>query len=84
MNTSVEEGKCYYVISHAYHHFLVRIAKLHGPQRAWCDRVVKVHSCRRGWTEFFVDGCKDDTTIMKFPAGEVTWIDIFEWRHEIP
>ncbi len=81
----MEIGKSYYIILHAYHHFLVTVEEVNGPRFARFSRIVKVHSCRRGWTEFFRDGCMADTTMMEFPPGELSgWIGIFDWKHEIP
>lgn len=81
----MEVDKNYYIILHAYHHFLVTVQEIHGPRFARFSRIVKVHSCRRGWTEFFRDGCMNDTTMMEFPPGELSgWIGIFDWKHPIP
>lgn len=79
-----ESEKSYYVILHVYHHFLVR-GELLSPNRIRCSRVVRVHSCGRGWTEFFRDGCKSDTTMMEFPPGNLNdFMAILDWKHEIP
>lgn len=79
------EKKCYYVILHAYHHFLVEIEDELGPTRLRCSRIVKVNSCRRGWTEFFRDGCRDDTVMMEFPPGDLNnYLAKFDWNHPIP
>lgn len=82
---AVEEGKCYYVMVHAYHHFLIEVGKVLGPKSVEATKVVKIHSCDRGWDEFFAEGCKNDTNLMHFPPGEVSgWFGIFEWNHPIP
>lgn len=84
----VEAGNCYYVISHAYHHFLVEIVEMLGSKRARCRRIRKVHASQLNWTQFFADGCtRENTTLFDFPDGEVSWEAtgcIFEWRHSIP
>lgn len=80
----VKAGGRYYLMIHAYHHVLCEVVELLGPQRARVKRVRWVYSCRRGWTEFFRDGCQKDTTVHAFPDGEVSWFAAFEWRHEIP
>ena len=84
MDGKVEAGKRFYLIIHAYHHLLCEIVEMLGPQRARITNVRWVYSCRRGWSEFFKDGCNDDTVLRKFPDGEVSWIAAFEWEHEIP
>lgn len=78
------EGKAFYVFSHAYHHFLVEIVEMLGPQRARCRNIRRIQSCQRGWTDFFRDGCESDTTYTIFPDGELTWFNSFEWNHPIP
>ena len=79
----VEAGGRYYAITHAYYHLLFEIVEMLGPQRARVRNVRFVHSCRRDWTEFFRDGPKNDTVMKVWPDGEVSWFDIFEWKHEI-
>lgn len=84
-NGKVEAGKNYYIMVHAYHHILCEIVQMLGPQRAEVKNVRWVYSCRRGWSEFFSEGCKKDTVLHKFPDGEVSWtIGAFIWEHEIP
>lgn len=80
----VEAGGKYYAITHAYYHLLFEIVEMLGPQRARVKDVRFVYSCQRNWTQFFGDGCKNDTVFHVWPDGEVSWIDIFDWRHEIP
>lgn len=81
----VEVGKKYYIMIHAYHHILCEIVQMLGPQRAEVKNVRWVASCRRGWEDFFKDGCEKDTVLYKFPDGEVSWtIGAFIWEHEIP
>jgi hypothetical protein len=79
-----DDEKSYYVILHVYHHFLV-VGELLSPSRIRCSRVVRVNSCKRGWTDFFRNGCKDDTTMMEFPPGNLNdFMGIFNWDHPIP
>lgn len=80
----MEPGNCYYVIYHAYHHFIIRVEEMNGPRRpkfSYCD---KIHSCQRGWTEFFRDGAKKDTTFMEFPPGEFEVGNYWIWKHPLP
>ena len=77
-------GKTYYLITHAYHHFLAEVVEVTGKREADCTRVVRVHSCRRDWTLFFRDGCGGDTVFYHFPDGSLTWLAAFEWPHPIP
>ena len=81
----MEVGKAYYFMSHAYHHFIGVVVEIGGPSRARITNVIRVQSCRRGWTEFFAEGLKDDTIYTHFPDGWVTGaFGIFEWNHDIP
>lgn len=80
----VEAGGRYYAITHAYYHLLFEVVEMLGPQRARVKDVRFVYSCGRDWTQFFKGGCKKDTVLHVWPDGEVSWIDIFDWGHEIP
>lgn len=82
----VKAGAKCYAITHAYYHLLFEIVEMMGPQRARVKNVRFVYSSKRSWTEFFANGCgpAGTTVYHTFPDGEVSWIDIFEWRHEIP
>lgn len=79
-------GERYYFITHAYHHFVGEIAEVLGRNYFVLCRVRKVHSCRRGWEEFFRDGFGDDTQYAVCPDGaEVEGSCVkFPWRHDIP
>ena len=80
-----QAGDKLYVIVHAYHHFLVEVVEMLGPRRARVTNVVKIHTCQRGWTDFFLDGCMSDTNLMHFPdSDDMSWICEFKWDHEIP
>ncbi len=79
-----KNGDKIYAIIHAYHHVICEVVEMLGPQRAEVKNVRWIYRCARGWTEFFRDGAKDDTTFHVFPNGEISWIGEFEWNHEIP
>jgi hypothetical protein len=84
MQGQPETGKQMYFMTHAYHHVIAEIVEMLGPQRARVKNVRWIYSCKRGWTEFFRDGAKEDTTFHKFPPGEITWFGCFDWTHSIP
>lgn len=76
-------SKCY-AITHAYYHFLFEVVEMLGPQRASVRNVRLVVSSQLNWTAFFKDGyTKGNTVTHPWPDGEVSWIDVFEWGHEI-
>lgn len=78
-------GDRFYFMTHAYHHFLAEVVEVMGPTRVRVTSVIRVQSCRRGWTEFFRDGCKQDTFYTEFPDGEINgWFAKWDWRHPIP
>lgn len=82
----IEVGKRYYFVVHAYHHFLGEVAEITGKKECVLRNVVRVQSCQRGWTEFFRDGCCDDTNYTAWPDGtEVdNWMVAVPWPHAIP
>ena len=82
----VETGKRYYFFVHAYHHFLGEVVEVIGRKEVVLRNVVRVHSCKRGWRDFFRDGCKDDTIYAAFPDGTSVsgWMVAVPWLHEIP
>lgn len=81
---AVEEGKRYYFMIHAYHHVIAEVVAITGKREADVKNVIRIQSCRRGWTEFFRDGLGNDTTYTHFSDGSITWFDAFEWNHSIP
>lgn len=81
---SVEVGKKFYFFSHAYHHFIAEVVEITGKREAKVKNVIRIQSCQRGWTEFFRDGLRSDTTYTHFPNGTITWFSVFEWNHSIP
>lgn len=81
----VKVGKRYYIMVHAYHHFIVDVVEVYGPMRAKFGRRERVQSCRRGWTEFFRDGAKNDTDFHIFPeGGTATFFSADPWDHDFP
>lgn len=83
---SVKIGEKYYFIQHAYHHFLGEVVEVLGKNSVTVKNVIRVYSCSRGWTEFFRDGCRKDTTYTVWPDGHA--IHNFQsstpWCHLIP
>ncbi len=81
----MREGELWYVVVHAYYHFLIEVAEAN-PSSVKCKRCVQVHSCGRGWTSFFADGCKSDTRMDHWPEGTILEAPFIKspWPHEIP
>jgi len=80
----VEAGKKFYAITHAYYHLIFEVVEMLGPQRARVKDVRFVYSSQLDWTQFFKKGyTKTNSVIHTWPDGEVSWIDIFDWEHEI-
>jgi hypothetical protein len=80
----MKAGDRCYLMTHAYHHVVCEIVEMLGQKYAKVKNVRWIYRCQRGWTDFFRDGAKDDTTFHVFPPGEVSWFDAFEWKHAIP
>ena len=86
----IELGKAYYFQVHAYHHFIGVVTAIEGSRACVIGTVgamdvVRVQDCARDWTEFFADGCKDDTTLTWWPGGKsITFYDATPWHHPIP
>jgi hypothetical protein len=81
----LEEGKTYYFIAHAYHHFIGRVVKILGRRECLITDVRRVYSCARGWTEFFRDGANSDTVLTSWPDTNLSgWVSHTEWKHKIP
>lgn len=78
----IEVGKSYYIISHAYHHFLGEVTEV-TPRHVTLKNCVCVYSCRRGWGAFFAEGLKDDTVCERFPDGHSCdyKISYTPWEH---
>ena len=67
----MEEGKRYYVIAHAYFHYVGEVVRVIGPKTVELRNVCQVHSCGRNWTEFFRGGIGEDTKYDVWPDGLV-------------
>lgn len=81
----MEVGTKWYIISHAYYHYVGEIARVIGPKTVELRNVCQVHSCRRNWTEFFRDGFERDTQFDVMPDGiQVPIITAIPWNHDIP
>lgn len=82
----MEVGKRYYFVEHAYYHYLGEVVEITGPRSAVLRNVVRLHSCSRGFTEFFRDGIMQDTEYTVWPDGHETCdcINITPWNHDIP
>jgi hypothetical protein len=82
---SVEVGMKVYVEAHAYHHYLGEVSEVLGIRRIALINASKVISCRRGWEDFFAQGCQNDTTTQY--VGTVLdcgYIDVIAWNHDLP
>lgn len=78
-------GNTYYFITHAYYHYIATVVEVLGTRRVSVTNVVQVHSCQRGWTEFFRDGFKKDTKYDLLPdCPDLSYIVPFVWKHPIP
>jgi hypothetical protein len=81
----MKQGDNYYIMSHAYHHYIGEIVEIF-PRTVVIKNGIKVHSCQRNWTEFFKNGCGDDTKFDVMPdLSEVPYeLGVFPWKHAIP
>lgn len=79
-------GSQYYIMSHAYHHFVGEVTEFLGQHTVVLKNVVRVQSCQRGWTEFNFEGFKKDTTYTHWRDGtEITgWFVVEPFPHPIP
>lgn len=81
----MEVGKKYYIIAHAYWHYVGEVVEVLGPKTVKLKNVRYVHRCQRTWTDFFAQGIKNDTTYFVWPDGTVVTAIIFTpWEHKIP
>ena len=83
---SLAIGERYYFMTHAYHHLIGEVVEITGKRECVLKNVVRVQHCARNWTEFFANGCKDDTNYTIWPDGtEVSgWFIKVPWNHPIP
>jgi hypothetical protein len=82
---TMEIGKTYYVISHAYFHYIGTVEKIISDRLVSLTNVVQVHSSSKSWTEFFKQGIdsKDRFDLMpNMPCCNV--INALEWGHPLP
>lgn len=81
----MQVGQKYYIIAHAYYHYVGEVASVIGPKTVELRNVCQVHSCRRNWTDFFANGFANDTQFDVWPDGlTVQAISFAPWHHEIP
>jgi len=79
----IEVGKNYYIIAHAYHHYLLTATEV-TPRSVSFDWALKIHSCQRNWTKFFAEGLGSDTKFDIMPAGTVSYdLGYFLWEHPL-
>lgn len=81
----LEIGKQYYIIAHAYWHFVGTVREI-TPRYAVLDRCVQVHACGRPWTAFFAEGFRKDTRYDWWPDGTIVPIGLpcAPFPHPIP
>ena len=78
----VEIGKSYYFIQHAYYHIVGEVTEIIGVRRVALKNAVKIHSCKRNWTEFLKDGFKKDTQFDVIGnIADTSYISAYEWNH---
>lgn len=80
------EGKAYYVVAHAYYHFIGVVVKVM-PRSVVMRSVVQVHSCSRGWSRFFAEGFGEDVRWDSWPDGTelpIGSMPVAPWNHELP
>ena len=81
----LEIGGKYYFLVHAYYHYLAEVVAIHGVRRCSVKNLVQVHSCGRGWSAFFKDGCKNDTKLDHIGSSpDFSYQIAFDWPHAIP
>lgn len=79
-------GEKYYFVAHAYYHFLGEVMEMDGPRCVRFKNVRQIISCKRDWTSFFAEGCKDDTVFHEWLDGSEfdQFIAKSPWPHDIP
>lgn len=82
----VEPGRYYYVICHAYHHFIGKLEEITGKREGTFSDVHWIYSSQLSWTDFFAKGfTKANSKYHKFPDGNYPWTcGIFAWNHPLP
>ncbi len=77
-------GGKYYIISHAYFHYLGEVTEILGPKMVALKHVVQIHSSKKSWTKFFTDGLgPDDSFDVMADMPMCSVINAFEWAHPI-
>mgnify|MGYP001600292676 CR=1 FL=1 len=82
----INVGDNVYVIGHVYYHFLGEVVEI-TTRSVTLKNCWLVHSCKRGWREFFRDGCEDDTTCFRWPDGTILpfgGMPVAPWKHPLP
>lgn len=84
----LEIGKAYYLVAHAYYHFIGIVTEVYGPNRVKLGRCVRVLASTYGrdWQKFFEAGChRPETEYSVLPEGKVViFFDATPWHHEVP
>lgn len=82
----MEIGEKYYIVAHAYYHYVGEVVKVIGPKTVELKNVCQIHSCKRNWTEFFAGGFASDTQFDVLPDGFTVMASIvfLPWSHSIP
>ena len=81
----MEVGQKYYIIAHAYWHFVGEVAEVIGPKTVKLKNVCQVHLCGRNWSAFFASGFGNDTKFDSWPDGTtISAIFFAPWEHQIP
>lgn len=88
MSLKVEET--YYVVAHAYYHFIVECVAVLGVRRGAFKRVIQVQSSDLDWTEFFakgilkVDGKWNTRFEIIGESPDMAYMFAHRWPHPIP
>lgn len=82
---AVHVGQKVYVEAHAYFHYLGEVSEILGTRRIALKNASKIHNCQRPWEAFFREGAKRDTRYDYVGnVLDVGYIDVIEWKHELP
>jgi hypothetical protein len=75
----------YYIITHAYFHYIGIVDEVVGPKTVWFRNHIAIHSSTRSWTDFFRDGIKKGDRYDIMPdGGMLTAFNAWPWAHDIP
>lgn len=81
----IEVGKNYYVIAHAYHHYLGKCVAIHG-KTLTLSPCFKVHSSELDWEKFLDDKTtvtRNNTRLHRVPTTRVEGI-VQDFAKELP